>query len=141
MFTSGDKNKMTPEYKTIKEKREAQFNYILSCIDGSSYGILDFKTDPGKLLFVLNEFKATHDYEIKRGGVYLAFADYLQGLPSCINIDPEYYKILNLAREWGYDVSTPSKEYKFLSNWWKQITNKFFMLCRKHKINYNEVLK
>jgi len=114
------------------------FQYIIYCIDGLEYGQDTEKmTIPEKLQFVLNTFRNEKRYEIVRIGEYEAFKDWLMGLPSSINIDYMNYKIIQLTKLWKLipDNATEKQEKKILTNWFNFITMKFFMLCKKHKVN------
>jgi hypothetical protein len=51
-----------------------------------------------------------------------------------VNIDFYNWEIITLAEEWGQDVSTEKKQDYILSCWFDFITNKFFQLCKKHKV-------
>lgn len=110
------------------------YSYILSCIDAEAYGI-ELNTDKEKINFVLDTFKKEYSYQIKYYGSNLnrAFSEYLAGLPTCINIDFENYKILEIAKKWGSipQNANENQEDKILNNWFKFITNYFFRLERK----------
>ena len=60
--------------------------------------------------------------------------NWIMGLPTCLNIDFENYKILELAKLWGSipENATEKQEDKILANWWNFIAVKFFQLVRKY---------
>ena len=110
--------------------------YIINAIELCDYNLdgQEVKTDAQKIAFVYNTFKSEKGWHIDRVGEYQAFIDWLQGLPSCLNIDYENYKILELAKLWGSipDNATEKQEDKILANWWNLIAVKFFQLVRKY---------
>ena len=110
--------------------------YIINAIELCDYNLdgQEVKTDAQKIAFVYNTFKNEKGWHIDRVGEYQAFIDWLQGLPSCLNIDYENYKILELAKLWGSipDNATEKQEDKILANWWNLIAVKFFQLVRKY---------
>lgn len=117
------------------------FDYILENIDSEAYEV-ETKTDAEKLVFVLNCFNKEVNYENNKRRIpnlQLRFADYLMGLPSCITIDFEYYKILQIAKLWESipENATEKQEDKILSNWFNFISAKFFQLCNKNKVDYS----
>ncbi len=74
--------------------------YILNSIDLSEYGIHP-KTTEEKILETLKVFESEKGYEIDRVGRLQALEDWLRGLPTCINIEWESYKILKFAESMG----------------------------------------
>jgi hypothetical protein len=113
--------------------------YILSAIDGDSYG-KELNTDQDKLQFVADCFLNEYAYSnnLKRYGNYQnMFANWLMGLPSAIIIDFLNYKIIEIAKEWGSlpANATEKQEDKIISNWLNLIAFKVFKLMEKHGIN------
>jgi hypothetical protein len=110
------------------------FNYILNSIDGEGYGV-QLETDKQKIDFVYDTFKSEYAHNIAyfNHNEPLAFADYLAGLPSCINIEFRHYYILEMAKQWGSipENATEKQEEKILSNWFHYVANNFFQLHRK----------
>jgi hypothetical protein len=132
--------------ETKKTKLQiAAFKYILDSIDLSGYDIN--VTDKAEAIKqVYNIFKSEYFYNIKYYGnnEVKAFSEYLAGLPSCINIDFENYKIIELAKTWGSiptDASENQENY-ILKNWFNFIANNYFKLLKRtenktfHKINF-----
>jgi hypothetical protein len=126
------------------------FNYILNSIDGDGYGV-NLATDKQKIDFVYNTFKSEYAHNIKYygGNEVRAFAEYLPGLPSCINIEYRNEEILNLAFEWGSIMSSDwgtwgaspkeaKQAQKILDNWFNYIAINFFQL--KNKLTNKENL-
>ena len=114
------------------------YPYLLSCIDGEGYG-KELTTDAEKLQFVADCFNSEYAYpeNIRYYGSYLnCFKNWLQGLPSCFNVDFENYRIIELAKEWGMLAvdADDRKEDKILENWFNYMANKTFQLMKKHKV-------
>ena len=117
------------------------FDYMLNAIDPSGFDI-EVNTDVEKLQFVLNCFNNEFNYEYNKKNVpnlQTRFAEYLMCLPSCINIDLENYKILEIAEKWESipNDATESQKDKILNNWFNFISSKFFRLCDKNKVDYS----
>lgn len=110
------------------------FNYILNSIDGDGYGV-NLATDKQKIDFVYNTFKSEYAHNIKYygGNEVRAFAEYLPGLPSCINIEWRNVYILQMAKEWGAlpGNATEKQIDKILANWFNYIAINFFQLRNK----------
>lgn len=114
------------------------FKYILDSIDGDGYGV-QLTTDKQKIDFVFNTFMSEYKYSINNGlsirkvGIQTIFADYLAGLPSCINIEFRNFYILEMAKQWGSipENATEKQEDKILSNWFAYIATNFFQLKNK----------
>ena len=91
---------------SAKERNEKIKNYLLDAIDLEGRN-LDYVPlhDFEKLQEICNIFKSEYWYEENqryyKNNMYLSFANWLMGLPSCFNIDFENYKILEIAEAWG----------------------------------------
>jgi hypothetical protein len=115
------------------------FNYILDSIDGDGYGV-ELTTDKQKVDFVYDTFKSEYAHQIKYyGNEVRAFAEYLAGLPSCINIEFRNFYILEMAKQWGSipENATEKQEEKILSNWFNYIAINFFQLRAKLSLKEN----
>jgi hypothetical protein len=119
------------------------FNYILDSIDGDGYGV-ELTTDKQKIDFVYETFKSEYSYTIehfKRAGISetRVFADYLAGLPSCINIEFRNYYILEMAKQWGSipENATEKQQDKIIFNWFNYIAISFFQLRAKLSLKEN----
>lgn len=119
------------------------FKYILDSIDGDGYDV-QLTTDKEKIDFVYDTFSNEYSYTIehyKRAGINekRVFADYLAGLPSCINIEFRNYYILEMAKQWGSipENATERQEDKIISNWFAFIATNFFQLKNKLAIKEN----
>ena len=117
-------------------KNHPVYEYILNSIDGEGYGVT-LITPEDKLKFVLDTFRSEYMWSIERYGEYAAFKEWLQGLPSSINIDYTNYEILRLAHDWESIPAnaTSSQEQRIIENWFNFIMVKFFQLCKRYKIN------
>jgi hypothetical protein len=126
-------------------KNHPVYQYILDCVNENAKEEYNLKkqpaTDQEKLQFVLSTFRKEYKHEINRRGEYKAFSEWLSGLPSAIFIDFENYKILQLAEKWGSipDGLTEKRkdkyEDKLILSWFNFITVKFFVLCKRNKVN------
>lgn len=111
------------------------YPYIVNAIDADGYDAKP-ETDTEKLQFLSDTFHAEYSWMIERVGPIAAFAEWLQGLPSCFNIEFTNWDILRLAREWGSlsENATDRQDQRILDNYWNFIANKTFQLFRKHNI-------
>jgi hypothetical protein len=121
--------------------------YIIGAIDCEGYDLTPLpETDTEKLQHVANCFKSEYLFpnNLKRYGSYQnTFASWLQGLPSCINIDFQYCDILEIGEKWGSFEGYPKgskgrekRENQILANWFNLIAANTLQLFAKHKINY-----
>jgi len=115
--------------RLTKEIREEIERYCLNAITSED---IEFKNDREKLLYCWNRFNSEYGHEIKRKGYSGAFSYWLSGLA----LDLDFYncEIIKLAKKWGQDVSTEAKEDKIISQWWDFMTNQYFKLFKKYKI-------
>jgi len=120
---------------TRKNYNLVVFPYLLSCIDSSGYG-MELNTEKEKLQFIADTFKSEYGWQAERLGYTKAFNEWLQGLPSCYNVDFENYRIIELAKEWGSLPinATDKQEDKILDGWFAFITHKTFQLMKKNKV-------
>jgi len=123
-----------------KQVKQAIQEYIIGCIDTEPY---DFDPEILNLKAKLELVTATYREEKHRdkGNLQDLFIEWLQGLPSILNIDFEYYKILELMEnEWG--LKKP--ENKTLSDsselFYKLIYREFLTLCKNHKVDYYRII-
>jgi len=98
-------------------------------------------TPEQKLQFVADasRVEALYSNNIRRyGSVQNCLANWLQGLPTAIQVPYMNWEILELARGWGYDVSTEGREDRFLANYWTASAMGIIKACRKYKIKLGE---
>lgn len=138
-MTKTTKSESTKKHQGLSKKYE---QYLINCIDGEDYGLPSdaLITTEGKLRFLYQTFISEYGYEnnLKRyGSLQNCFKEWLQGLPSCLNIEWENYKILQLAKNMGSIPldATEKQEDKILENYWNYMAQKAFVLFRKFKIN------
>lgn len=128
--------------KQVEQKRFIH-QYILDCVDSSGYGV-ETETDITKIVFLLNTFKAEYGWAVQRMGNHKAFAEWLQGLPSCLNIAFMNCDILALATKQGTlpDSPTEKQEDAILEKYWRYMTMRVFELHRKllGKVKHRTVL-
>lgn len=132
---------MNTTNSTINRKdRNALINqYILSCIDGSDYGVKT-ETDKEKISFVFDCFLNEYCFKdnLKRYGSYQSlFANWLMGLPSSINIDFENYAIIEKLKDFRLitEFTTEKKIDLLLSQWFEKIASKCIQMAIKQGVN------
>ncbi len=96
-------------------------NYILDSIDGEGYDIKT-ETPTEKLQFLFECFEVEFNYknnQLRYPNFQNRFANWLQGLPSAINIPHQYNKILELSKNL-LEVDTLSEKLKnqIINNYW-----------------------
>jgi len=79
------------------------------------------------------------DNLLRYGSYQNTFKEWLMGLPSCIDIAFENYRIIEIAKEWGSipENATEKQEDVVLENWFNLIAAKTFSLFHKHGIDYS----
>lgn len=108
-----------------------QFAYVLDAINVTDYeGNEIDATDKEKVIYFFNAF----DAEFNHGNNKKYFpnyqeriSNYLQGLPSCIDIAFTNDDILNIGKSWGY-CKTERKESEFINNWFSCIAFRLIQL-------------
>lgn len=123
---------------TRKELNNAINAYILSVIPttteiAQSWGVTAI-TDADRIKFVMSCFNSEYSHASRQYPNDInRFAEWLQGLPSAINVDFENYRIIEIAKSWGAlsANATEKQEQKIIGNWFNYIANKFFQLHKK----------
>lgn len=95
---------------------------ILECINFEGYDLPENQSDFEKIINVHKIF--TTEY----GGQTNLFCEWLQGLPSCLNIPFMNYEILENGKNAGYSLNTEYRINTFLDNYFKELTATFFNL-------------
>lgn len=119
-----------------------QLVYVIDCIKESSKAAdegLEFNTDAEALQFFFDTFNEEfNNQQNKRRYPNLQerIGQYLQGLPSCCNIDYTNYNILLLGVKWGVLSSMDDKKaYKFLENFFSVCGLRILQAARKVGLN------
>lgn len=109
-------------YKTFFE------NIIINNIDFEGYNItLNGHFDKVHKVYEIFKKEFVHDNN-KHLNENKLFAEWLQGLPSVLTVPFYNFEILQNGLLNGFDLSTEEKEYKFLSEYWINLSNAFFNL-------------
>jgi hypothetical protein len=106
--------------------------YLLECISGD--GLIQTATDKDKLLYLKERFHSEYGFMVERVGEQKAMAKWLSGL--AIDIDYMNYKIIEIGKSVGMDLSTESKEYNYISNWFLYSANQYLRMIRRAKADY-----
>jgi hypothetical protein len=96
-------------------------NYILDSIDGIEYDIKT-ETPTEKLDFLFDCFEVEFNYknnQLRYPNLQDRFANWLQGLPSAINIPHQYNKILELSKNLlEVENLSEKQENEIIKNYW-----------------------
>lgn len=119
----------------IDKKRNFFKEIIKSSINLEAYGIDNEGYLYDKVKTTYNIFKKEYGFMIERVGEVNAFKEWLQGLPSAIEVPYMYKDILNLAREGGLIQSDIPEgrdldraENRILEDYWINLSLSFFEL-------------
>ena len=107
--------------------------YLIDSIDLRGYGT-GIIHDPKKRVGVLADiFEIEYGWAVSRYGKQGAIKEWLQGLPSSINIAFNDHEILELAKKWGAlpQHPTESQENKILNNYWNLMASQLLQLFTK----------
>ena len=116
----------------LNKRYGVQFEYLFDCIDTEQIG--EDATDKEKINFVFKTFedeygnpynKRIYPNECER------LAQYLRGLPSCVNVAFVNYDIIQIGKSWGL-CKTSKAEANFVENW--------FDVCAFRLIQMRDVL-
>ena len=112
----------------------AMFAYILDSV--YSDGIdTESMTDKERIEFLLDTFfEEKYKYDRRRMCVFDLLREWLQGLPSAINIAFSYYDISITGENLGYCKDARS-EARFINNWWGLLANSILRLAKIYKID------
>jgi len=117
----------------MSEKQKGQYNhFLIDAIDPEVYDS-EIKTNAGKVKFFFETFEKEHGFMIERVGLQNALSEYLQGLPSIIDLPYQNGDILDLAKRFSSipQNATPREEARILSNYWQFMANRLIQLERK----------
>jgi len=104
--------------------------YIISCIASDGYDVPEPTTTAEKIAFVQDCFNKEYGFNVAQVGRQTAVMNWLQGLPSCLNIEYMNYQILILAETWGSlpPNASEAKQDKLLDNYWNFMAAKLCQL-------------
>lgn len=119
-----------------KYNKQAVTEYILAAINGENYE--ENPTTPAeKLAFLDKIFREEYGWMIERTSYQNAMREWLQGLPSAIDIEYRDHEIIKLAYEWGsIDKNDPHDEHReeyIVGNWFNFMAHKIMTLIQKGK--------
>lgn len=119
-----------------------QLVYVIDCIKDSSLATdegLEFNTDAEALQFFFDCFEQEFNHQYNKRmfpNLSERIGQYLQGLPSCCNIDYTNYDILLLGVKWGLLSSTEDKKAnKFLDNFFTRCGVRILQAAQKVGLN------
>lgn len=96
-----------------------QFSYLLDLITSEDQILI---TDKDKVIYLFKTFRDEFNFRINQIGLRDALAEWLQGMPSAIELDYWDDDIVKIGKSWGY-CKTPYKERIFIANWYIQAAN------------------
>lgn len=112
----------------------AMFAYILDSVYSD---VIDTEsmTDKERIEFLLDTFfEEMYKNDRRRMCVLDLLCEWLQGLPSAINIAFSYYDIAVTGKSMGYCKDARS-ESRFINNWWTILSSNILRLARIYEIN------
>lgn len=108
-----------------------QFAYVLDAINVTDFDGNELQaTDKERVKYFFEMFESEFNYEYNRRrypNLQNRISEYIKGLPSCINIAFENYKIAEIGKTWGY-CKNERKEAEFIDNWFSVIAFRLIQL-------------
>lgn len=112
----------------------AMFAYILDSVYSDEIET-ESMTDKDRIHFLLDTFyNEMCKNERRRMSVVDLLREWLQGLPSAINVAFSYYDIAVTGKSMGYCKDARS-EARFINNWWGMLAYYILRLARIYKID------
>ena len=112
----------------------AMFAYILDSVYSDEIDT-ESMTDKERIEFLLDTFsEEKYKYDRRRMRVFDLLREWLQGLPSAINIAFSYYDISVTGESMGYCKDARS-ESRFINNWWGILATNILRLARIYGID------
>jgi len=110
--------------------------YIISRIDTDDYDVPDMATTAEKIAFVKNCFNKEYGFNVAQVDRQKAVMNWLQGLPSAVNIEFRNYKILILAKTWGSlpHGASEKQQGKIIDNYWNFMAAKLCQLFDGYRV-------
>lgn len=97
-----------------------QFAYVLNSINVTDYDGNEIDaTDRERVKYFLKCFEIEYNYEYNKKrypNIQERISEYLKGLPSCIGIEFENYKIAEIGKSWGYCKNERKESESFIPN-------------------------
>lgn len=130
---------------TTKEFKTKVQNHIIARLgnpyDNEANIEIENATTAEKLENVVQEFKSWYcPYERRRNpNKAKAFRDFLQGLPSCLNVEYAYYCIRETVRRWHGQTLEESEKYsdeQIADSYYWLIYREFCVLCKQNKVEF-----
>lgn len=106
-------------------------DFILKGVDASGYDdeIDENSTNSEKVAFIRKTFEAEYGWQINRIGRVKALAEWLAGLPSCVNIPFTYADIIELHEQCGLPVSSDAEIDYAVENHFKLVAQEIFVMA------------
>jgi hypothetical protein len=107
--------------------------YLLDCINSDD---MDLATVADKINYSRIDFYSSQAWNVERIGEQSAVKEWLQGLPSSINIAFANYEILQIAVKWQSLPADYSERQadKILENWFNLLAAKLCQLWRGYRV-------
>lgn len=120
--------------KNVREYKKVgvQFAYILDCIYNENN---ENMSDKEAIKYFFDCFNEEYNYNYNKRlypNLQKRISEYIQGLPTCINIAFTDYDIINIGKTWGY-CKTEKQTSNFVNNWFSVIA--FRLIQLKEKLN------
>ena len=109
-----------------------QFAYVLDAINvtDNEGNEIENASDKERVQYFFECFEDEYNYPYNKKrypNMQERISEYLRGLPSCIYIAFENYKIAEIGKMWGY-CKTERKEADFINNWFDYIAFRLIQL-------------
>lgn len=112
----------------------AMFAYILDSVYSEEIDT-EAMTDKERIEYLLNTFfDEKVKYDNRRMGTFDLLREWLQGLPSAINVAFNYCDISETGKKMGYCKDARS-EARFINNWWGILAQNILRLARIYEID------
>lgn len=114
----------------------AMFAYILDSVYSDEINT-ESMTDKERIEYILDTFfDEKVKYDRRRMCVFDLMREWLQGLPSAINVAFYYSDISETGKKMGY-IKDARSEAHFINNWWGILAQNILRLARIYEINMN----
>lgn len=127
----------TPQITKGHKLDQKAKRYILSAINSEGYDVEPLSTNKQKIEFLEKTFIAEYGWHYERyGNIIISLKEWLQGLPSCLDIVFYYSDIIDLAVQWGSlpKEHSETQAQKITDNYWNFMANKINQLFNGYAI-------